>query len=200
MFRISGSFLLVGLPLVFFEELLAFSAYPKGPLLVQDFLAAYGIAFHVEPHLQYTYLDGAAFLSPKGSPVLAMTLRHDRLDNFWFTLMHELGHILLHLAKSGHAGKAFFDDTNTQVKSCESSLEKEANDFSKYWLLPLYRGKEKELADSSRWTRDRILQEAAAMHRSPAILTGRIRWESGDYSLYPELLGNKAVKSLFELN
>ena len=32
-----------------------------------------------------------------GAPVAALTLRYDRLDNFWFTLLHELAHIALHM-------------------------------------------------------------------------------------------------------
>ncbi|NJL20730.1 MAG: hypothetical protein HC895_07860 [Leptolyngbyaceae cyanobacterium SM1_3_5] len=46
-------------------------------------------------HLPQTYLDGAALLLPDGTPVVALTLRYDRIDNFWFVLLHELGHILL---------------------------------------------------------------------------------------------------------
>ena len=181
----------------FLEELLSLSIYPKSPLLVQDFLATVGIYFVIEPHLQTTYLDGASFLSPRGNPVLALTLRYDRLDNFWFTLMHELAHIVLHLTKQGYKGQAFFDDTNAQLEDNEPSVEKEANDFAKSWLLPSYKGRDKENADSSLWTSEKIRQEAEAMHRSPAILAGRIRWELSNYSLYSELLGNNGVRSLF---
>ncbi len=94
----------------FYEQLLALSSYSRGPLLVGDLLATRNIHFVIEPHLTKTYLDGAAFLSPQGYPVIAMTLRYDRADNFWFTLMHELAHVVLHLG--GDRTKSFFDDTN----------------------------------------------------------------------------------------
>lgn len=45
---------------------------------------------------------------PNGSPVVALTLRYDRLDNFWFTLFHKLAHVALHLEKDDV--EAFFDD------------------------------------------------------------------------------------------
>jgi HTH-type transcriptional regulator/antitoxin HigA len=50
----------------------------------------------VLPHLQKTYLDGAAFYLDK-NPVIVYTGRYKRIDNFWFTVAHEIAHILLHL-------------------------------------------------------------------------------------------------------
>ncbi|NTE86107.1 hypothetical protein [Agrobacterium rubi] len=32
-----------------------------------------------------------------GVPLTAITMRHDRLDNFWFTLLHEYACVVLHL-------------------------------------------------------------------------------------------------------
>ena len=64
-----------------------------------EYLAHSGIPLVVEPHLPQTYLDGAAFLLPAGRPVIGLTLRYDRLDNFWFVLFHELAHVVKHLRK-----------------------------------------------------------------------------------------------------
>lgn len=55
-----------------------------------------GVLFFVLPHLQKTYLDGAAFLSGE-NPVIVYTGRYKRIDNFWFTVAHEIAHILHHL-------------------------------------------------------------------------------------------------------
>ena len=59
-------------------------------------LANVGVIFFVLPHLQKTYLDGAAFFHGK-NPVIVYTARYKRIDNFWFTIAHEIAHILLHL-------------------------------------------------------------------------------------------------------
>ncbi|MFN6377653.1 MAG: ImmA/IrrE family metallo-endopeptidase [Flavobacteriales bacterium] len=61
-------------------------------------LSQVGVIFFVLPHLQKTYLDGAAFYSGK-NPVIVYTARYKRIDNFWFTVAHEIAHILLHLNK-----------------------------------------------------------------------------------------------------
>ncbi len=75
-----------------------------------------GVNFFVLEHLQNTYLDGASFLN--GRPVITYTKRHDRLDNFWFTVAHEIGHILLHLN----------DDNKVFIDVIESKEENNVND------------------------------------------------------------------------
>lgn len=55
-------------------------------------LAECGIRFLIIEHLPQTRIDGVCFWSDR-QPVIALSMRYDRLDYFWFTLMHELGHI-----------------------------------------------------------------------------------------------------------
>jgi len=55
-----------------------------------------GVKFFVLPHLEKTYLDGAAFLH-EDNPVIVYTARYKRVDNFWFTVAHEIAHVLKHL-------------------------------------------------------------------------------------------------------
>ena len=98
----------------FFDKIIRSSYYSEGPRLVPELLNKRGIHFVLLPHLPKTYLDGACFLSPAGRPVIGMTLRHDRLDNFWFTLLHELAHMKLHVHEDG---PAFFDDTAEHTRA-----------------------------------------------------------------------------------
>jgi hypothetical protein len=69
------------------------------------------------------FLDGS-FTTDKSHPgdfdgcwdhIVALTLRHDRLDNFWFTLFHEIGHLKLHIGEATLI--AIFDDTEMQTDS-----------------------------------------------------------------------------------
>ena len=59
-------------------------------------LHANGVLFLVLPHLEKTYLDGAAFFQ-EDKPVIIFTARYKRIDNFWFTVAHEIAHVLKHL-------------------------------------------------------------------------------------------------------
>ena len=51
-----------------------------------------GIRLVVVEHLPGTRIDGATFWLEDG-PVIALSVRYNRIDHFWFTLLHELGHI-----------------------------------------------------------------------------------------------------------
>jgi len=82
-----------GLVCLFMRDLVCLSYLDNGPLLAREFLRKSGIHFVLEQHLPHTHLDGAAIRLPDSSPLVALTVRHDRLDNFWFTLCHELAYI-----------------------------------------------------------------------------------------------------------
>jgi len=61
--------------------------------LIPRILAEAGIRFVVIEPLSHTRIDGVCFWLDKTSPVIALSLRYDRIDWFWHTLWHELGHI-----------------------------------------------------------------------------------------------------------
>jgi len=65
----------------------------EGVKQVPDFLASVGIRFVIVEHLKATRIDGAALWLDDNSPVVVMSLRYDRIDNFWFVLAHEIAHI-----------------------------------------------------------------------------------------------------------
>jgi len=82
-----------------------------------------GVIFFVLPHLQKTYLDGAAFFSGS-NPVIVYTGRYKRIDNFWFTVAHEIGHILNHL---NTPDTFFVDNFNDEERN---ELEEDANQLA----------------------------------------------------------------------
>ncbi|MCG8320209.1 MAG: ImmA/IrrE family metallo-endopeptidase [Cytophagales bacterium] len=84
-----------------------------------------GVIFFVLPHLQKTYLDGAAFIHDK-NPVIVYTGRYKRVDNFWFTIAHEIAHVLKHLSKGGQ----FILDNLKDKTDQKSKLEDEANSLA----------------------------------------------------------------------
>jgi HTH-type transcriptional regulator/antitoxin HigA len=178
-----------------FAATLAKLSYSEnGPLTAVEFLNKKGIHVVFLKHLPKTHLDGASFLSPKGNPVIGMTLRHDRVDNFWFTLMHELGHVYLHLHDPN---EAFFDDLDRVTKAKEVR-EVEANQFAADALIP----KELWKAHQSSLTRRPSLEKtehfAETLNIHSAIVAGRIRWERDDYSLLPSLNANGHLKKLLQ--
>ncbi len=102
-----------------------------GPKRARDLLAKKGIVLVVERGLPGSYLDGAAMLIDGETPVVALTLRYDRLDNFWFVLMHELGHVFLHLFDG-----ARFDFFDEESASDSDAIEVQADKFALDTLIP----------------------------------------------------------------
>jgi HTH-type transcriptional regulator/antitoxin HigA len=90
-----------------------------------------GVHFLIVPHLSHAYLDGAA-LWVDGRPVIAVTLRYDRIDWFWFTVLHELAHILL-----DHPTQldSLFGDMGEDELGKSQTAESEANEKANQWLL-----------------------------------------------------------------
>lgn len=179
------------------KHLVKLSAFEKGPDLAREFLQKHGIAFVILKNLPHTYLDGACFKSPSERPVIGLTLRHDRLDNFWFTLFHELGHLNLHLNQNNFV---FFDDTESEHSHAHDSHEREANDFAARHLIPNDTWKQWRRTNSGIVSKDEIRLFANRLSISPAIVAGRLRWETGDYLKYSTMLGNKTVKSVLQKN
>ena len=175
------------------------SAFDEGPDLARKFLQKRGIAFVILKNLPHTYLDGACFKSPSERPIIGITLRHDRLDNFWFTLLHELGHLSLHLTLNHFA---FFDETesNKSHNEFKDIKEKEANDFASKHLIPEDEWKPWRNANGNRVSKDEIRLFANHLGISSAIIAGRLRWETRDYEKYSIMLGNKTVKKQFQQN
>ena len=178
------------------RELRSLSQYDVGPRLATQFLSDRGIAVVIAPHLQRTRLDGAAMLRTDGTPVIALTLRHDRVDNFWFTLFHELMHVLLHLFNNDakHTTQRFFLD-DLDVAADTSAIEKEADDAAREALVP-----------TASWNRSAVrfaiapatvTQLANELGVSSAIVAGRVRFERRNYRLLTGMVGAGHVRSNF---
>ena len=169
------------------NELVSLSRNDNAPLLVKELLAEKGIILVVEEHLTGTYLDGAAMLLETGNPIIALTLRFDRLDNFWFVLMHELGHVFLHLFDS--LNMDFFDEAGN---SDNDEIEKEADKFALDTLIP------EESWDMclSRFSmsEESIRLDAQNIGIHPSIIAGRIRKERNNYTILSNLVGQGQVR------
>ena len=177
----------------FLRSVIRLSYFDQGPLLAQELLRKKGIPLIILPHLSHTHLDGASMVNAEGRPIIGMTLRHDRLDNFWFTLAHELSHIYLHL-DNHHL--AFFDEINGEEDAEDHPEEREADEFARNLLIPedVWQRQAGRMENASH---EDVTQLAEQLQISPAIVAGRVRWETGDFKRFHSLVGNKKVKELF---
>ena len=170
------------------------SYFENGPLLAREYLGKQGIHLIVVSHLPKTYLDGAAMLLPDGTPVIGLTLRYDRIDNFWFCLLHELAHVAKHLST---AKRIIVDDLDLRRHDAEAEdeIENEADKMTRHGLIP------KKVWDNKPIKGKPIADEVYALAKKlkihPAIIAGRIRFEHNNYRLLSRHIGSKQVRKHF---
>ena len=84
-------------------------------------LAAKGVALVFLPHMKGSFLHGATFKDGR-KIVVGLTVRGKDADKFWFSLFHELGHIIL-----GHVGR---------TEGLTQAEEQDADAFAREVLIP----------------------------------------------------------------
>ncbi len=174
----------------FLRDVAKLSLAEDGPVQAREFLAGHGIALRVERHLPRTHLDGAAFRLPGRPPVIGLTLRYDRIDNFWFCLLHELAHLGRHL--EGRP-EGFVDDLDLPG---DDAREAEADEWAQEALIP-----KEEWQRSAIWLEPatlNVIYFANSLGIHPAIVAGRLRYESDNYRLLSQLVGTGKVRQQFE--
>jgi HTH-type transcriptional regulator/antitoxin HigA len=174
--------------------LVQLSRLDEGPRLAREWLADRGVVMVVEAHLPRTRLDGAALLSENGTPVVALTIRYDRLDNFWFTLLHECAHVVRHLTGSAASGtREYFDDLD--VEGTADPRESEADTFARESLVPSAQWQASAVAFAP--SVDAAVAFADEVGVSPAVVAGRVRHEKRNFRLLGPLVGAGKVRRLF---
>jgi len=174
------------------QELAKLSVKDGGVLLVQQKLKALGIILVIEPHFAKTYLDGVTILDNKSTPIIGLTLRYDRLDNFWFTLMHELAHIALHYDEDI---SIFYDELEGIKQADLDKKEKEADSLAEESLLP-----------STKWeiSPARLIPSSMAatsladeLGVHVAVIAGQIRYRGNKYVYLNKIINEAKVRKYF---
>ena len=176
---------------LFMREVAQLSVYEDGPRRAQERLAGHGIALVIERHLPRTHLDGAALCLQDGRPVIGLTLRYDRIDNFWFSLMHELAHVGLHL--DCDENELFIDDLSL---TGGDPLEEQADSMARNALIPPRFWESNPVRKKATILAVYDLAREADVH--PAVIAGRVRHERGNYRLLSQLVGSGKVRMQFE--
>jgi HTH-type transcriptional regulator/antitoxin HigA len=179
----------------FLKDIVKFSYLENGPTIAKEYIEKHGIHFVVLPHLRQTYLDGAAFILPSGNPVIGLTLRYDRPDNFWFCLLHELAHVSKHLTAG--KGDIIIDDLDLRglQSAPEDQREEEADRIAQEALIPNKVWRSMDLDGKIQPRRIKLLADKLKIH--PAIIAGRIRYEKNNYRILSSLIGNREVRKQF---
>jgi HTH-type transcriptional regulator / antitoxin HigA len=156
-----------------------------GTRAARDELARMGVALIKLEHLPGTHLDGAVMRRPDGVPVIALTLRRNRTDNFWFTLLHECAHLAFHMQDSSD-----FIVDDLEISSSDAT-EQEADDEAQKALIPAGLWRAEKMGKFASVADIHALAKAAGIH--PAIVAGRWQKKNNDYRKFSRLLGHGQI-------
>ncbi|RJP77482.1 MAG: helix-turn-helix domain-containing protein [Candidatus Zixiibacteriota bacterium] len=181
----------------FIELIVQQSIMNNGLNNAKELLNKRGIHLIIEKHFKNTYLDGAAMLLKEGTPIIGMTLRQNRLDNFWFTLVHELVHVMNDLnSDSGSFLDSFLGEKGNRSEVENTEIEIAADTISEDILIPTDAW-ERFRPQMAKASIEKIAGLAAQLRIHPSIIAGRIRYETANYGRYAKLLGNGIPQKCF---
>jgi HTH-type transcriptional regulator / antitoxin HigA len=167
------------------------STRSDGPSRAFRNLAASGISVVTVPPLPGTFLDGAAMTGPTGNPVIGLTLRHDRVDSFWFTLLHELSHVALHYRELLQGKMVFVDDMDIWS---EDSNECEADELARESLIP------SSILSQIHWgpntTHDELVAASVRARVHVAVVAGRWQRDHQNYKKFSRLIERGTVRAM----
>lgn len=150
-------------------------------------LAEAGIRFLIVEHLPQTKIDGVLFWLNAKSPVIVLSLRYDRIDYFWFTLIHELDHVR---SREGLTEPIIDCELVGEGISSihKSHREERANSYASDFLV-----KRKELDDfilrvKPLYSRQRIVNFANRIGVHPGIIVGQLHARGLPYSSFRPML------------
>lgn len=152
------------------RELRELAAYRPEARHLPRVLSNYGIRFVVVEPLPGAKIDGAAFWLDNASPVIAVSVRYDRLDGFWHTIMHECSHI-----RHGDALVVDTEIVGESVKPDDSEREQRANREAAAALIPTAELESFVRRVGPLYARQRIIQFAHTLNIHPGIIVGQLQ-------------------------
>lgn len=170
------------------SEIARLSVDPENIFSLQQLLLNKGIVLIYEASIPGMKLDGAVFCLDDGHPVIGLSLRYPRFDIFWFTLMHELAHIVLHQEALTEPILENLDEAP------EGLTEEQADRLAGDSLISRSDWRSANVKYSP--TEENLLAFARRVGVHPAIVAGRLQRESARKNMFATILSEVNVRRM----
>jgi HTH-type transcriptional regulator/antitoxin HigA len=147
-------------------------------------LAEAGIRFVIVEALPSAKIDGVCFWLNDKSPVIGMSMRYDRIDNFWFVLRHELEHVIQRHGLVKASIDAELEGGNAGVGDDVPEEERIANRAASEFCVPQKLMKAFIARKSPYFSEQDILAFSSVAKVHPGLVAGQIRYITGKYNLF----------------
>ena len=163
------------------NELELLMVEPEEVRHVPKILADAGVRFLIVEPVPRSKIEGVCFWMDNKNPVVGLSLRYDRIDNFWFNLRHELEHVL---NRDGRSEPIV--DESQHLSNSPDQLEEErlANEAAAEFCVP--QSEMKNFIDrlDPVFSTDRLVGFSKIMHRHPGIVAGQLQRMTGRWDLF----------------
>jgi HTH-type transcriptional regulator/antitoxin HigA len=151
---------------------------------VPRILAESGVRFLLVESLPGAKIDGVCFWLDASSPVIALSLRYDRIDNFWFVLRHECEHIIRLHGQSAMMLDTELEGERAGVGPNVSQEERLANEAAAEFCVP-QGNLDRFIARKSPVFAERdFLGFSRTLKIHPGLVAGQLQHRTGRYNLF----------------
>lgn len=142
---------------------------------IPKLLAQGGIRFLIVEHLPHTKIDGVCFWLDEHSPVIGLSLRYDRVDWFWHTFVHEMGHIKNRDGMDQFAVDTSLVGSDAQPFDEKPAEEKKADLFAAGFLVDQTQFKSFIARVHPLYSKEKIAAFAKRIGVHPGIVVGQLQ-------------------------
>lgn len=151
---------------------------------VPRILAECGIRFVIVEQLPGAKIDGVCFWLNGNAPVIGMSLRYDRIDNFWFVLRHELEHVRLRHGLAAPMLDTELEGENAGTGEAVSEEERLANAAAAEFCVPQAKLTNFIARKAPYLSERNIIAFARTMSVHPGLVAGQLQRHTGRYELF----------------
>lgn len=147
-------------------------------------LAEAGVRFVVVESLTSAKIDGVCFWLDERSPVIGMTMRHDRIDNFWFVLRHECEHVLRGHGRGVIALDVELERERAGLGSDVAEQERVANEAAANFCVPAVTLQAFVARKAPIFTERDIIGFARVVNVHPGLVAGQLQHATARYDRF----------------
>jgi len=165
------------------EKLRSLTTSPEGVARVPRLMMECGIRFVLVESLPSAKIDGVCFWLDDRSPVIGMTMRFDRIDNFWFVLRHELEHAIQRHGLTAAMLDAELEGDRAGTGPGVSEEERVANTAARDFCVPTAQMEAFVARKAPFFSERDVIGFARVLKIHPGILVGQLQRRTNRYTL-----------------
>lgn len=169
---------------------------PTASAKVSKILMQCGVRFLIVETLKSAKIDGVCFWLDASSPVIALSMRYDRIDNFWFVLRHEIEHVIQGHGHDEMNLDAELEGERAGVGPSVPDEERIANKAAANFCVPQSQMDAFVARKSPLFSESDLKGFAKILRVHPGIVAGQLQHKTGRFHIFRSHLVNVRVNVL----